>query len=67
MKDLFGFEKAPYNVKCIVCGDLFVANRKDHRYCSATCRVKAFQKRDASFDALRDIDRRLKSILNRGA
>lgn len=27
--------------KCVVCGEVFLANRRDHRYCSVNCRAKA--------------------------
>ena len=44
---------------CVTCGRPFEAKRKDHRFCSATCRLVAFHAKDGADRRERDAKVRL--------
>ena len=39
---------------CVTCSRPFEAKRKDHRFCSATCRLAAFHAKDGADQRERD-------------
>ncbi len=45
---------------CAVCGTLFEVHRKDHRFCSAKCRMIGFQQKQEQGQRERDAAVRLK-------
>lgn len=44
---------------CPTCGTPFEARRRDHRFCTAKCRLEAFTQRKAQAQAERDAQCRL--------
>ena len=45
---------------CAVCGTPFEVRRKDHRFCSAKCRLAGFQQRQEQEQRERDATVRIK-------